>query len=185
MNLLTVGSFRHNLLPLNFFQESAEPLNSNDQGFFRRILSVNDVYVLENLMGFPMNNINLCVKIFFHMVDRYPTHEVRIILKIYVLFERKFFHFTLRSADNKLTKSCHQKGSFTMKTILIALALSLSLSVFADHHEDEEKTGHDKEHSHVKGEKKDHDHDDEHHKKHDHKAHHPEHKDEEAPKKKK
>lgn len=70
-----------------------------------------------------------------------------------------------------------------MKTIITVLALALSLSAFADHHE-EKKEAHDKEHKHVKAEVKDHEHDETHHKDHDHKAHHPEHKDEKLPKKK-
>lgn len=62
-----------------------------------------------------------------------------------------------------------------MKTIISVLVLSLSLSAFADHHEEKDKMAHDKEHQHVKPEVKDHEHDEAHHKDHDHKAHHPEH----------
>jgi Ni/Co efflux regulator RcnB len=61
-----------------------------------------------------------------------------------------------------------------MKTILTALVLTLSLAAYADHHEEKDKMGHDKEHQHVT-DGKDHEHDEAHHKKHDHKAHHPEH----------
>jgi len=64
-----------------------------------------------------------------------------------------------------------------MKTIIATLVLSLSLTAFADHHEEKDKQGHDKEHQHVKTDVKDHEHDEAHHKEHDHKAHHPEHSD--------
>ncbi len=69
-----------------------------------------------------------------------------------------------------------------MKTIITAIVLTLSLTAFAQEAE-EKKTGHDKEHAHVKDAEKDHEHDAEHHKAHDHKAHHPDHKNE-PPKKK-
>ncbi|MFL5785810.1 MAG: hypothetical protein ACJ76H_14425 [Bacteriovoracaceae bacterium] len=69
-----------------------------------------------------------------------------------------------------------------MKTILTVLVLATSLAAYADHHEEKDKMGHDKEHAHVKMDKKDHEHDPAHHKAHDHKAHHPEHKKEEAKK---
>ena len=65
-----------------------------------------------------------------------------------------------------------------MKTILTALVLTLSLTAFADHHEEKEKMGHDKEHAHVKDAEKDHEHESDHHKAHDHKSHHPDHKNE-------
>lgn len=67
-----------------------------------------------------------------------------------------------------------------MKTMIMFAVLALSLNAFADHHEEKDKMGHDKEHQHVKIEAKDHEHDDAHHKAHDHKAHHPEHKVEEV-----
>ena len=73
---------------------------------------------------------------------------------------------------------------FAMKTILTAIVLCCVLNAYADHHEEQGKTAHDKEHQHVKAEQKDHEHDEAHHKPHDHKAHHPEHKEEAAKKKK-
>ena len=71
-----------------------------------------------------------------------------------------------------------------MKTIITALALALSMTAFANHHEEKDMKGHDKEHQHVDATAKDHDHSEEHHKKHDHKAHHPDHTDAKTPKKK-
>ncbi len=58
-----------------------------------------------------------------------------------------------------------------MKTIIGALVLTLSLTAFADHHEEKDKMGHDKEHQHVKTEVKDHEHDETHHKDDAHKDH--------------
>jgi len=73
-----------------------------------------------------------------------------------------------------------------MKLLTLVAVLSLSLSAFADHHEEgKKKMGHDKEHSHVSADKVDHDHEEAHHGAHDHKAHHPDHKDAQPKKAKK
>jgi hypothetical protein len=71
-----------------------------------------------------------------------------------------------------------------LTTFVTALML-LATTAFAHDHEGKKKTGHDKEHAHVKADKVDHEHDEAHHGDHDHKAHHPDHKDGPAVQKKK
>lgn len=84
------------LFLLHSFEELSQALNTDNQSFFRRLLSVNNLYMLENLMAFPMDYINFSMKIFFHMMNSYPTHQVGIVLQLNVFFHGKIAHFALQ-----------------------------------------------------------------------------------------
>ncbi len=99
MEAVITGAVILCLLQFNLFQKQSKALYTHNQSFFRGILSVNNVYMLENLMGLAMNYVNFCMKFFFYLIDRYPTHQVRIILQIYVFFYREVIHFAAPFTD--------------------------------------------------------------------------------------
>jgi hypothetical protein len=73
MKTIISGSITLGLFDFDSFQELPQSLNTGNESFFRRLLSVNNVYVLENLVAFPMDYINFGMKIFFHVMNGNPT----------------------------------------------------------------------------------------------------------------
>lgn len=73
VQIIVVRSIGPGLLLLDPLEKGPESLHTSNQCFLRRMLSVNNVYVLKNLMGLAMNYVNFCVKIILHLMDRNPT----------------------------------------------------------------------------------------------------------------